>query len=86
MSAEERPRVSAGAVVKTLVSTALIGNFALTPLLTAPSAVVAAAGQGPKQSVFGIGGDAASSPFVVDTETYSPYSPYGKDGAVYKPL
>lgn len=42
-----------------------------------PEAAMAKAGEGPKQSVFGIGGDASSSPFVVDTPTYSPYCTYG---------
>jgi len=34
---------------------------------------LAKAGEGPKQSVFGLGGDAASSPFVADTRTYFSY-------------
>jgi hypothetical protein len=35
-----------------------------------PMASFAAVGDAPKVSVFGIGGDAASSPFVADVPTY----------------
>lgn len=66
------------------LATAALANAAFLPI--APEMAQAKSGDAPKVSVFGLGGDAYSSPFVEDTETYSPYSPYGTKGALFKPL
>jgi len=83
MSAEEGDKkMSLPAAVGKFMATAALANAAFFPV----DMVHAKEGDAPKVSVFGIGGDASSSPFVTDVETYSPYSPYGAKGGIYKPL
>eukprot|EP00624_Nannochloropsis_granulata_P005426 evm.model.NODE_38444_length_19080_cov_24.654350.2 len=88
MSAEQpKSPLTLGNFVKGFATASMFFNFAAMPLTSMPEAAMAKAGEGPKQSVFGLGGDAASSPFVADTPTYSPYSPYGTgENALFKPL
>ncbi|EWM23838.1 extrinsic protein in photosystem ii [Nannochloropsis gaditana] len=79
--------LSLGNVVKGFATASMFFNFATMPLTSMPESALAKSGEGPKQSVFGLGGDAASSPFVQDVPTYSPYSPYGTgENALFKPL
>lgn len=74
MSAESERKTGlpVGNLMKGFATASMFFNFVAMPF-GAPDAAMAKAGDGPKQSVFGIGGDAASSPFTVDTPTYSPY-------------
>jgi hypothetical protein len=65
--------LSLGNVVKGFATASMFFNFATMPLTSMPESALAKSGEGPKQSVFGLGGDAASSPFVQDVPTYSPY-------------
>ena len=84
MSAEEGNKMSLPLAVGRFLATAALANAAFLPI--APEMAEAKGGDSPKISVFGLGGDAYSSPFVEDAKTYSPYSPYGTDGILYKPL
>lgn len=74
-AADNKPAVSVpvSALAKGFATAAMLFNFAALPLASMPEAASAKAGEGPRQSVFGLGGDAASSPFVADAPTYSPY-------------
>lgn len=75
MSAETNKPVGlpVAALAKGFATASMLFNFAALPLASMPEAASAKAGDGPRQSVFGLGGDAASSPFVSDTKTFSPY-------------
>ena len=70
---EQKTGLPVGALMKGFATASMFFNFAAMPLTGMPEAAMAKAGEGPRQSVFGLGGDAASSPFVADVKTYSPY-------------
>lgn len=73
-AADNKPAgLPVAALAKGFATASMLFNFAALPLTSMPEAAAAKAGEGPKQSVFGLGGDAASSPFVEDVPTYSPY-------------
>lgn len=73
-AAENKPQgLPVAALAKGFATASMLFNFAALPLASMPEVASAKAGEGPKQSVFGLGGDAASSPFVADVKTYSPY-------------
>lgn len=77
MSAQPEPNkpvgLSVGALAKGFATASMLFNFAAMPLTSMPEPAAAKVGDGPRQSIFGIGGDAASMPFVTDTQTFSPY-------------
>jgi hypothetical protein len=76
-AADNKPALPVAALAKGFATASMFFNFVGMPLTSIPEAASAKSGDGPKQSVFGLGGDAASSPFVADAPTYSPYCEFG---------